>query len=80
MVVHQAYGATPALARQAVDSAQKAFQAWRNTTPWERKDLLLEAAKYLKDRRGDVADLLKVLPLPPLTATSKEGGEHVLTL
>lgn len=60
--VHEAYGATPDIAAQAVDSAQKAFLSWRNTKPWYRRELLLKAADYLRQKRGEVADVLKVSP------------------
>lgn len=60
VIVHEAYGATPELARRAVDGAQTAFQKWRFTKPWYRRDLLLKAAKYLQEHREQVAELLKV--------------------
>ena len=58
--VHEAYGATPAIAVEAVESAQRAFLSWRNTKPWDRRQLLLKAADYLRERRQEVADLILV--------------------
>ena len=60
VVVHEAYGATPDLATEAVDSAQKAFLSWRNTSPWHRRKLLLEASNYLEERRKEVEYLIRV--------------------
>lgn len=59
-VVHEAWGATPELAVQAVDSAEKAFWTWRETDPWHRRQLLLAAADYLVSKREEVAELIKV--------------------
>lgn len=61
VVVHKAYGTTPELATKAVDSAQKAFLSWRDTTPWHRRTLLLEASKYLEQRRKELEDLILVI-------------------
>lgn len=61
VVVHHAYGATPKLATQAVESAQKAFLSWRDTTPWHRRTLLLKASEYLEENKKDVEDLILVI-------------------
>ncbi len=60
IVVHHAYGATPAIAIAAVDSAQKAFVNWSKTTPWERRTRLLAASQILQQRKTAVAALLQV--------------------
>lgn len=59
-VVHTAYGASPEIAIAAVDSAQKAFLNWTKTTPWERRELFLAAARDLLLRKDEVAALLRV--------------------
>ena len=61
VVVHKAYGATPELAVQAVESAQKAFLSWRDTSPWYRRKLLLDASKYMDQRRKELEDLILVI-------------------
>jgi malonate-semialdehyde dehydrogenase (acetylating) / methylmalonate-semialdehyde dehydrogenase len=60
LVVHQAYGATPELARKAVESAAVAFPAWRDAKPWRRRTLFLKAAGYLEERRNEVAEMARV--------------------
>lgn len=60
VVVHRVYSATPELARKAVESADRAFQAWRDTKPWHRRTLLLKAAEYLEERRKEVAEMARV--------------------
>lgn len=58
-VVHQ-YGvaaATEALA--AVNAAAKAFPAWRDTTPAERRDILLKTADILSRRKPELAEYMK---------------------
>jgi acyl-CoA reductase-like NAD-dependent aldehyde dehydrogenase len=59
-VVHYAHGATPEIAIAAVDSAQRAYRSWSRTTPWERRSLLLAAARNLRLQHDEVALLMKV--------------------
>jgi acyl-CoA reductase-like NAD-dependent aldehyde dehydrogenase len=59
-VVHDAYGATPDIAVQAVESAEEAFWKWRDTDPWYRRKLLLDAANYLESKRDEVSALIAV--------------------
>lgn len=56
----RAYGATPDIAKDAINSCQVAFESWKNTTPWERRELLLNAAKLLADREVLVKEVLEV--------------------
>jgi len=60
ITVHEAYGANPELAVQAAESANRAFFSWRKTTPWYRRQMLLKAADYLRHKRDQVADLIRV--------------------
>lgn len=55
-----AYGVTPEVAKNAVDSCHRAFPKWKATTPWERRDLFFKAASLLEQQRTQVADLLTV--------------------
>jgi acyl-CoA reductase-like NAD-dependent aldehyde dehydrogenase len=55
-----AYGVTPDIVQQAIESSHRAFQLWKKTTPWHRRDLFQRAAQLLKERRSEVAQLLQV--------------------
>jgi acyl-CoA reductase-like NAD-dependent aldehyde dehydrogenase len=46
--------ATPADVTRAVDAAHRAFPAWRDTPAPKRGNILLEAARILKERKSDV--------------------------
>lgn len=59
-----AYGATPQIARDAIDSSQVAFESWRETSPWERRARLLKAAQLLGHRSDEVKSILQVSHLP----------------
>ncbi|KAK6385859.1 hypothetical protein LTS17_001431 [Exophiala oligosperma] len=68
ITVHEAYGANPELAVQAAESANRAFFSWRKTTPWYRRQMLLKAADYLRHKRDQVADLIRLeTPAPDVT-------------
>ncbi|RSL60784.1 hypothetical protein CEP54_006623 [Fusarium duplospermum] len=43
-----------------VESSQRAFAQWRCTTTWQRRDLLLKAAKLLEERKSEIDCILKV--------------------
>ncbi|KAJ5148320.1 aldehyde dehydrogenase domain-containing protein [Penicillium atrosanguineum] len=49
-----AHGATRELAERAVDSSYDAFNTWRKTDPWQRRDLFLRAAQILQDKSDAV--------------------------
>ena len=55
-----AYGATAEIVREAINSSHRAFQLWRKTTPWQRRDLFLRAAQLLESQKDEVAKLFKV--------------------
>lgn len=59
-----AYGATTDIAKDAINSCQAAFESWRHITPWERRELLLNAAKILTERADVVKEILEVRPSP----------------
>ncbi|KAL7942902.1 Aldehyde/histidinol dehydrogenase [Trichoderma barbatum] len=46
-IVHYAQGATPEIAIKAAESSYQAFLKWKNSTPVERRDLLLRTADVL---------------------------------
>ena len=48
------YGASVDDANRAVDSAQAAFLAWRQTKPAERRDILLKAADIMVSRKEEL--------------------------
>ncbi len=47
--------ASPEHARQAIEAAQRAFPAWRDTAPDARADLLVRTAEVLRRRRFELA-------------------------
>lgn len=53
-VVHLAPAATVEESIQAVESAEKAFEAWRNTTPIERRTILNRAAQIMEERKDEL--------------------------
>lgn len=55
-VASTAAAATPDDARRAVDAAAAAFPAWSDTSPGERRGLLLAAAEALEARADDFRD------------------------
>ncbi|KAI1879925.1 hypothetical protein JX265_001546 [Neoarthrinium moseri] len=57
-VVHQCGVATETEALAAVDAAAKALPAWRNTTPGQRRDILLKAAEIFEKRRPELASYM----------------------
>ncbi|CAM1506021.1 Fc.00g056620.m01.CDS01 [Cosmosporella sp. VM-42] len=63
-----AFGCSPDLARQAVQSSSQAFVTWRGTTPWKRRELLMNAARLLDERRSVAASILNVeIPIDDFT-------------
>lgn len=58
--VTSAFGATPELATWAITSCHDAFTSWKDSTPWQRRDLFNKAATLLDQRRDEVAQLLRV--------------------
>jgi 1-pyrroline-5-carboxylate dehydrogenase len=50
-VVGRFQKATKELANRAVESANDAFQTWRNTSPQKRADLLFRVAAILRERK-----------------------------
>lgn len=55
-----AYGATEVTVKQAITSSHRAFQSWKQTTHWQRGDLLQRAAQLLRDRKDEAARILRV--------------------
>ncbi|RMJ07095.1 hypothetical protein CDV36_013301 [Fusarium kuroshium] len=55
-----ASAALPEDVDRIVESSQRAFAQWRGTTTWQRRDLLLKAAKLLEERRSEIECVLKV--------------------
>lgn len=47
-------GASVDDANRAVDSAQAAFPAWRKTTAYERRDILMKAAEIMESRKEEL--------------------------
>lgn len=56
-VVHLAHGADSTAAKAAVDSAAKAFPAWRTTKYHYRRDHLLRVAELFEQRVGELVDV-----------------------
>ncbi|VUC22998.1 unnamed protein product [Clonostachys rosea] len=55
-----ASGISLQLVDDVVESSHRAFAGWRNTTTWQRQDLLLQAAKLLEERRDMAENILRV--------------------
>ncbi|KAH8704063.1 aldehyde dehydrogenase domain-containing protein [Talaromyces proteolyticus] len=56
----QAYGATPDIVKEAIQSAFEAFSTWKETSPWVRRELFQRAAQILSQNKGEIANLLKI--------------------
>ncbi|RFU74288.1 vanillin dehydrogenase [Trichoderma arundinaceum] len=54
-----AHGATVDLVQKAIDSSYRAFGTWKRTSPWRRRELLNRAANLLRERRDEVAAILR---------------------
>ena len=54
-VVGRFQKATKELANRAVESANDAFQTWRNTSPQKRADLLFRVAAILRERKHELS-------------------------
>ncbi|KAJ4859459.1 aldehyde dehydrogenase family domain-containing protein [Trichoderma breve] len=55
-----AHGATPEIVQNAVDSSYQAFNTWKRSSPWQRRELLTRAANLLRERREEAAAILRV--------------------
>lgn len=55
-----ASAALPEHVDRVVKSSYRAFAQWSRTTIWQRRDLLLKAAKLLEERRREIESILKV--------------------
>ena len=53
-VVHYAPAATEAHALAAVAAAEAAFETWRDTTPIERRNIMLKAVEVLQSRQDEL--------------------------
>lgn len=53
-VVHNAPAATKAHALAAVSAAETAFETWRDTTPIERRNIMLKAVEVLQSRQEEL--------------------------
>ncbi|ORY54559.1 aldehyde dehydrogenase domain-containing protein [Pseudomassariella vexata] len=58
-LLHKCSIATKGEAIAAVDAAAKAFPKWRNTTPGQRRDILLKAAQVMTDRQQELSQYMK---------------------
>jgi hypothetical protein len=54
LVTHQAPAATDQQALDAVTSAAKAFETWRETTPIERRNIFNRAVEILRERTDEI--------------------------
>lgn len=58
-VLHQCGVATESDAVAAVEAAAKALPKWRNTTPGQRRDIILKAAEIFEKRRDELAPYMQ---------------------
>lgn len=68
-----AHGATLEIAQNAIDSSYHAFSTWKRTNPWQRRELLTRAANLLRERREEVAAILRA------STTTMSNSPHVHT-
>jgi acyl-CoA reductase-like NAD-dependent aldehyde dehydrogenase len=57
-VVHTAPTATVEQSIEAVESAEKAFELWRDTTPIERRTILNRAAQIMQERKDELVQAM----------------------
>lgn len=57
-VVHTAPSATEKQAIQAVESAEVAFETWRDSTPLERRTILNRAVEILESRKDELVNAM----------------------
>lgn len=57
-VVHFAPAATEKQAIQAVESAETAFETWRDSTPLERRTILNKAVEILESRKDELVNAM----------------------
>ena len=79
-VVHRAPTATVEQAIHAVESAEKAFQSWRNTTPIQRRTILNKAAQILEERKDELvrAMVLETGAKPSWAAFNSKTGQQFI--
>ncbi|KAH8655286.1 salicylaldehyde dehydrogenase [Xylariales sp. PMI_506] len=53
-LVHVAPAATEEQAVRAVEDAERAFETWRDSTPLERRDIFLKAARIMDERKPEL--------------------------
>lgn len=58
-VVHEAPAATKEQALKAVESAEAAFETWRDSTPLERRTILLRAAQILEESKAELVGSMR---------------------
>lgn len=66
-----AHGATLEIVQNAIDSSYHALKAWKRTSPWKRRELLTRAANLLRERREEVAAILRA------STTATANAPHV---
>jgi acyl-CoA reductase-like NAD-dependent aldehyde dehydrogenase len=57
-IVHSAPSATEKQAIQAVESAETAFETWRDSTPLERRTILNKAVEILESRKDELVNAM----------------------
>jgi succinate-semialdehyde dehydrogenase/glutarate-semialdehyde dehydrogenase len=58
----------------ALAAAQRGFQAWRRTSPWERSKILRKAADLIRARLEDIARIMSTETGKPLAESRGETG------
>ncbi len=59
-------------AEAAIAAAEAAFPAWSRTSPYERADLLMAAWNLMRERAGELAELMTIEQGKPLKASRAE--------
>ena len=65
---------------QALAAAQRGFEVWRNTSPWEREAIMKRASRLLAERKRQLATVLTLENGKPLSEAAGEIDRAVETI
>ena len=59
---------------QALDSAEKGFEIWKNTSPWERSKIIRKISELIRDRKNILAKWLTLEVGKPIKESEAEAN------
>jgi succinate-semialdehyde dehydrogenase / glutarate-semialdehyde dehydrogenase len=65
---------------RALDAAQKAFEKWRNVSPWEREKVLRRAAQLIGERKEELARVMTLENGKPVADSRGEIDRVIETI